>query len=290
MRTPPSTAVLGGRSPCPPRQSVPRGAEEPVKLTALDRTPRPRVRLRRLLSDSADGRLLRAQGAADGLHQHPPDRRRTSRCPGQHRGEQGAQRASVGRAAPTSRWSSASLRPGDAASGGDARAAGSSAAAASGRSAPSAVRLGVADAGNPRRARPQANPEVSSARGGALASGSPSPGSGRCGAPPLRSGPAGDPGAPPAGSGPEVHGKVLSSPSTPCARSLHRRWAGGRLAPRRGSAWCRAVLRGRSPCPPRKSVPRGAEEPVKGRRDSLFTARPCGRLRRPDQPVTAHGP
>jgi hypothetical protein len=41
---------------------------------------------------------------------------------------------------------------------------------------------------------------------------------------------------------------------------------------------------------PAQRVPRGAEEPVEGRRDSLFTARPCGRLRRPDQPVTAHGP
>ena len=70
-------------------------------------------------------------------------------------------------------------------------------------------------------------------------------------------------------------------------------WAWRRAAVRpeaRVRAVQRAVLRGRSPCPPRKSVPRGAEEPVKGRCDSLFTARPCGRLGRPDQPVTAHGP
>ncbi len=51
----------------------------------------------------------------------------------------------------------------------------------------------------PPRAGSEVRPEVSFPRGGALASGSPSRGSSRCAAPPLRCGPAGDPGGPPAG-------------------------------------------------------------------------------------------
>ncbi len=49
----------------------------------------------------------------------------------------------------------------------------------------------------------------------------------------------------------------------------------------RPEAWARAVskavLRGAPPCPPWREGTQGAEEPVEGRQDSLFTARPCGR-------------
>ena len=56
------------------------------------------------------------------------------------------------------------------------------------------------------------------------------------------------------------------------------RWRAAERPEARVRAVQRAVRGGRSPCPPWKSLPRGAEEPVKGRCDSLFTARPSGRL------------